>query len=312
MAPKIVVVGSANTDFVVQVADLPGRGETVLGGRFLTARGGKGANQAVAAARLGGEVTFVARLGEDSLGREAAAAYAREGIQTAHLAWDGETPSGVALILVDQNGENMIAVAPGANGRLSPADLQAADAAIREADCILLQLEIPLETVNAAITLARRYGRRVILNPAPAAPLPARLLEKVDILTPNETEAVTLTGDQEQGGPEQAAARLAERTGVRTIVMTLGARGCLVWDHGLVRLIPAFPITPVDTTAAGDAFNGALAVALGGGVSVIEAARYANAAGALAATRPGAQPSLPGAAELEKFLKSVEATDPRG
>jgi ribokinase len=312
MRPKIVVIGSANTDFVVQVEALPARGETVLGGTFLTARGGKGANQAVAAARLGGEVMFVARLGEDSLGREAARAYESEDIRTAHLAWDGEAPSGVALILVDRNGENMIAVAPGANGRLSHADVQAAERAIQVADVVLLQLEIPLQTVEAAVELAHHYGKRVILNPAPAALLPPALLSMVAVLTPNETEARALSGSQDSGSPQETAARLAEKTGVRTIVMTLGARGCLVWENGQASLVPAFPVTPVDTTAAGDAFNGALAVALGRGEPVVEAARYANAAGALAATRAGAQPSLPSAAELEKYIESVETTDKRG
>jgi ribokinase len=302
MRPKIVVVGSANTDFVVQMDELPARGETVLGGAFLTARGGKGANQAVAAARLRAEVTFVARLGEDDLGRAAARAYEGEGINTTHLAWDDAAPSGVALILVDRKGENMIAVAPGANGRLSPADVQAAEPAIRAADCLLLQLEIPLETVEAAAALAHGLGKRVILNPAPAAPLPPGLLQMVDVLTPNETEARTLAGARAELGPEAAAARLAEQTGVQTIVMTLGSQGSLVWDDGQASFVPAFPVTPVDTTAAGDAFNGALAVALGRGEPVARAARYANAAGALAATRPGAQPSLPTAAELDKFL----------
>jgi ribokinase len=302
MKPKVVVIGSANTDFVVQVAQLPGRGETVLGGRFLTARGGKGANQAVAAARLGAQVTLVARLGQDSLGREAAQAYQDEGIETGFLAWDEGEPSGVALILVDRGGENMIAVAPGANGRLSPADVQAAEEAIRAAECVLLQLEIPLETVEAAAGLARRHGKRVILNPAPAAPLPPRLLEKVNILTPNQTEARALAGLTASGDPAETARRLSEHTGVPEIVLTLGAQGSLVAAGGQVKRVQAFPVQPVDTTAAGDAFNGALAVALARGQGLEEAARFANAAGALAATRTGAQPSLPTLAEVERLI----------
>ncbi len=302
MRPRVVVIGSANTDFVVQVAQLPARGETVLGGRFLTARGGKGANQAVAAARLGAQVTFVARLGQDNLGREAAQAYQEEGIYTGFLAWDESEPSGVALILVDQGGENMIAVAPGANARLSPADVQAAEEAIRAAECVLLQLEIPLATVEAAVELARRYERRVILNPAPAARLPASLLNKVSLLTPNQTEAQTIAGLAAALPPEETARRLAEATGVKEIVLTLGSQGCLVASQGQAQRVPAFPVEPVDTTAAGDAFNGALAVALARGLGLLEAARFANAAGALAATRPGAQPSLPRLAEVERLI----------
>lgn len=302
MRPKVVVIGSANTDFVVQMEELPARGETVLGGKFLTARGGKGANQAVAAARLGAEVTFVARLGQDNLGREAAEAYHAEGIHTDTLVWDHEAPSGVALILVNKKGENMIAVAPGANGRLSPADIQAAEEAIRAADCVLLQLEIPMEAVQAAVALAHRHGKRVILNPAPAASLSPHLLKMVDVLTPNETEAKALAGVQGDAAPEVIAIQLSQKTGVRTIVMTLGFQGALVLDGGQASRVPAFRITPVDTTAAGDAFNGALAVVLARGESIVEAARYGCAAGALSATRPGAQPSLPTEEEVQMLL----------
>ena len=273
-----------------------------MGGKFLTARGGKGANQAVAAARLGAEVTFVARLGQDSFGREAADTYRVEGIHIEPLAWDHQAPSGVALILVNKKGENMIAVAPGANGRLSPADIQAAEPAIRAAECVLLQLEIPMQTVQAAVELAHHHAKRVILNPAPAISLSLDLLKMVDVLTPNETEAKALAGVEGNAAPEEIADRLSIKTGVRTIVMTLGSQGSLILDGGKLTRVPAFPITPVDTTAAGDAFNGALAVALARGESIAEAARFGSAAGALSATRPGAQPSLPTEEEVRKFM----------
>jgi ribokinase len=302
--PKIVVVGSANTDFVLRVPELPAQGETVLGDSFQVVRGGKGANQAVAAARLGGNVTFVARLGSDSFGDQAIAAYREEGIQTDFIIQDPEVHSGVALIMVNRSGENIIAVGPGANGQLTPQDVQAASTAIQQADCLLLQLEIPLDTVQAAIEIAHRHQVRVILNPAPARTLPAEMLELVDILTPNQSEAAILAGEQPDSGGEGSIQRLASVLGVRNMVVTLGSRGAMILEDGKSTLVPAFPITPVDTTAAGDAFNGALAVSLARGESLAQAARYANAAGAMAASRPGAQPSLPSSKELEDFMAS--------
>ena len=195
MKPKVVVVGSANTDMVVQVDDIPRLGETVLGGKFIKAQGGKGANQAVAAARLGAEVTFVARLGRDAFGESSASAYQVEGINTDFLIWDDDAPSGVALIMINRNGENIIAVAPGANGRLSPADVQAAESVFQSADAVLVQLEIPLDAVQTAVDLARRHHARVILNPAPAIHLPDPILRSVDFLTPNESELAVLAGN---------------------------------------------------------------------------------------------------------------------
>jgi ribokinase len=303
MKPKIVVVGSSNTDMVVQVPHLPAPGETVLGGEFIMAAGGKGANQAVAAARLGAQVTFVARLGRDMFGQVAVQGYKAEGINVDSIAWDEDAASGVALIVVDEAGENAIAVAPGANGRLSPHDVAAAEVAIAEADAVLLQLEIPLETVQAAAQLARRHGVGVLLNPAPAAPLPDDLLGLVDVLTPNESEAAGLTGlpvtDLVQA---RAVAQLLLDRGPAAVVITLGAQGALLATEDEVMRVPGFAVTPVDTTAAGDAFNGALAVAWAQGTDLAEAVRYANAAGALSVTRLGAQPSLPTAEEIEQFL----------
>jgi ribokinase len=305
--PKVVVVGSANTDFVVRVAQIPITGETVLGGGFFTARGGKGANQAVAAARLGAEVAFVARLGQDDLGSASIEAYRSEGIDVTHVALDEQEPSGVALILVSETGENIIAVAPGANSRLSPQDVAAAEAAIQSAGCLLLQLEIPLDTARAAVELAHKHGVRVILNPAPAADLPHDMLSNVDVLTPNEREALGLAGLSGLQEPATLARLLLERSGSSSVVITRGAEGALVARAGDIRAVRSFQITPVDTTGAGDAFNGALAVKLAEGAELVEAVRFASAAGAISATRPGAQPSLPTRSELEDFLAASEA-----
>lgn len=303
--PKIVVVGSSNTDMVVKTPHIPAPGETVLGGEFLMAAGGKGANQAVAAARLGAEVTFVARVGRDVFGEQAQAGFRREGLDTRYVVTDPQAASGVALIFVDAGGENSIAVAPGANARLSPDDARRAREAIEAADVLLLQSEIPPETVLAAAETAHRAGVRVILNPAPAPPqpLPADLLACVDVLTPNESEASLLTGTQvvDTDDAEQAARRLLEQ-GVGAVIVTLGARGALVVTPAGQQLVPSFPVDVVDTTAAGDAFNGGLAVALAGKKSLEEAVRFASACGALATTRMGAQPSLPTAGEVEAFL----------
>jgi ribokinase len=302
MNPKIVVVGSANTDFVLTMTKLPSNGETVLGDQFRVVRGGKGANQAVAAARLGADVTLVARLGRDSFGNEAVAAYQNEGISTDFIVQDADTHSGVALILVNQNGENMIAVGPGANSRLSPDDVRAARAAIRNADCLLLQLEIPLDTVQAAVEIARAHQVRVILNPAPARPLPSDLLKSIDILTPNETEAAILAGQDPSLNEHKSLSELASILSIPQLVVTLGSRGACILQAGERTDIPPFAIKPVDTTASGDAFNGALALALARGEPLPQAVRFANAAGAVTATRHGAQPSLPTRQELEQFM----------
>jgi ribokinase len=305
--PKIVVVGSANTDFVVLVPQIPVKGETVLGGKFITARGGKGANQAVAAARLGAEVTFIARLGQDTLGREAVEAYQKEGIDTQYIARDNTEPSGVALIIVNQQGENLIAVAPGANSRLVPEDVRTAEVAIRSADCLLVQMEVPLPTVQTALELARHYQVRTILNPAPAPTTPPspEFLILADILTPNETEVKALAGQYATPDALQTAELLQAKAGIKTLIVTLGSHGALLMSDDQKTYIPAFRINPVDTTGSGDAFNAALTVALGRGADLPIAVRYAAGAGALTATRAGAQPSLPTAAELEKFLTTA-------
>ncbi|HTP10851.1 MAG TPA: ribokinase [Anaerolineae bacterium] len=299
--PKIVVVGSANTDMVVRTEHLPLPGETVLGGKFVMTAGGKGANQAVAAARLGAEVTFVARLGRDVFGDRALAGYQAEGINIAYIVRDDEEASGVALIVVDEAAENIITVAPGANGRLSADDVRAAEAIIAEADGVLLQLEIPLEAVHAAIKLARQHNIRVILNPAPARDLPDEILHGVDVLTPNESEAARLVGG-DLDPKSDVLATLAAR-GPRSVIMTRGAHGCEVLAGGLRQHVDGFQVEAIDTTGAGDCFNGALAVALAHRLEMAEAVRYASAAAALTVTRLGAQTSMPADEEVRQFLQ---------
>jgi len=303
MQPKIVVVGSSNTDMVVKLPRLPGKGESIIGGEFMMPAGGKGANQAVAAARLGAQVTFVARLGADVFGDKALAGLKAEGINTDFIVRDADAPSGVALIIVDSNGDNMLAVAPGANARLNAADVERAAGAIAAADAVVLQLEIPLEAVAQALRIARQHHVRTVLNPAPARVLPDEVLAMVDVLTPNEHEAALLSGDI--GQTVDQAARHLLRMGAGRVVVTLGADGAMTAgpDQFLCRAA-GFHVQAVDTTAAGDAFTAALACALARGDDMPAAVRFANAVGALTVTKMGAQPSLPTARDVEEFLKS--------
>ena len=303
MGKKIVVVGSSNTDMIVKLPHLPKPGETVSGGAFSTAAGGKGANQAVSAARAGADVALVARVGDDSFGEEAIAGFVDDGIDVSFVTRNPAAPSGVALIFVDDGGENSIAVAPGANATLTPDDVEAAEDLITGADVLVMQLETPLESVGRAAALAREHGARVILNPAPAQPLSDEILAKVSILTPNETEAELLTGVEvaDEAGAEEAAKALAAK-GVETVILTLGKRGAFVFESGTGELVPGFEVEAVDTTAAGDVFNGSLAVGLSEGKPLAEAVRFANAAAALSVTKLGAQPSAPSRSEIEAFL----------
>lgn len=299
---RLVVVGSSNTDLIVRSDRLPRPGETVLGGDLITAPGGKGANQAVAAARLGAAVTFVARVGRDMFGEAALENFQREGLDTRYVIRDATAPSGVALIVVGLDGQNLIAVAPGANGRLTPDDIAAARPAIAEAKVVLLQLETPIDTVLAAAQAGRAAGVIVVLNPAPAPtqPLPPALVAAVDILSPNETEASLLTGEPT---PEAAAAALLKR-GVKTVIVTLGEAGALITSQSEpARRVPGFQVRAVDTTAAGDAFNGGLGVALAHGRPLDAAVRYAHAVAALSVTKIGAQPSLPTFGEVANFMR---------
>ena len=300
-AGRVIVVGSSNTDMIVRAERLPLPGETVLGGDLVTAAGGKGANQAVAAARVGAAVTFVARVGGDMFGQQALANFNAEGLDAGYIVRDTAAPSGVALIVVGPGGKNIIAVAPGANGRLSPADVGAAGAALAQARVLVLQLEIPLETVRAAAEAGRAAGLTVMLNPAPAQPLPDDLLRLVDWLTPNESEAALLAGTPE---PEAAAAVLLKR-GVGGVIVTLGEAGVLVAPAGgPMRRAPAFAVEAVDTTGAGDAFVGGLAAALARGEPLEAAVVYAQAVAAISVTRVGAQPAMPRGDEVAQFLAS--------
>jgi ribokinase len=307
-APRIVVVGSSNTDMVVKGPRLPSPGETVIGGKFVLAAGGKGANQAVAAARLGAEVTFVAKVGADSLGDEAIAGYRKEGILTDWILRDPQNPTGVALILVDDRGENLISVASGANGQLRPEDVQRAGEQIRQADVVVLQLEIPLDTVACAAALANKAGVPVILDPAPApaGPLDAALLHNTTYLKPNESEAERLTGlrVQDDASAREAAERLLA-SGVRVAIVTLGAKGAFWMNREQSGFVPGCRVDALDSTAAGDAFSGALACAIARGECIEEAVRFAGLVGALSVTRLGAQPSLPTEAEARRFSESM-------
>ncbi len=299
--PRIAVVGSSNTDMIVSVERLPAPGETVIGGEFSMAAGGKGANQAVAAARLGAEVVFVACLGQDQFGDRAVAGFEAEGMDTSHIVRTPDAPSGVALIFVDRRAENCIAVAPGANALLAPEHVRRAEEVIRRADVVLAQLEVPLEAVEEAARLAREAGALFLLNPAPARALPESLLQMTGVLTPNETEAALLSGTPAGScSPEEAARALLER-GAGSVVVTLGARGALAVTRTGLENVPAPQVRAVDTTAAGDCFSAALAVGLAEGMALAEAARFAARAAAISVTRAGAQPSLPSRAEVESF-----------
>jgi ribokinase len=303
---RILVVGSSNTDLIIRVPRIPRPGETVLGGEFTTAAGGKGANQAVAAARAGGRVTFVARIGADGFGDRALANFESDGLDARFVFRSGEAPSGIALITVDERGENSISVASGANALLAAADIERAGEAFADADILLLQLESPLEAVAAAVGEAKKRGVPVVLNPAPARDLDDDLLRLVAVLTPNEHEAGLLAGIAvtDERSARDAARRLRDR-GPATVVVTLGERGVYALAPGFEGHVPAFKVEPVDTTAAGDVFNGALAVALAEKRSLPEALRFAQAAAAISVTRPGAQPSAPTRSEIEAFLKEL-------
>ena len=303
--PEVAVVGSANLDLVVEVETIPVAGETVLGGDLRRIPGGKGANQAVAAARLGRRVAMVGRVGDDDAGTMLRAAMDSAGIDTTCLLTTEGTPSGTALIAVGADGDNAIVVSPGANGRVNSADVKRAADVVEAAEVVLLQLEVPLEAVSAAVHRARGT---VVLNPAPApaAMLPPDLLDRVDVIVPNQTELATLAGHaglSPIGGvdPETAVA-LARGLPVAAAVVTLGAAGAMVVTPADATHVPAPAVVPVDTTAAGDAFCGALADALVGGADLVEATEWAVKVGAAATLRPGAQPSLPTPNEVELLI----------
>jgi len=301
--PRLCVVGSANTDLIIKTSRLPRPGETVCDGKFSTAAGGKGANQAVAAQRLGAAVSLVATLGQDAFGDQALQQYEAEGIDVRYISRHASAATGLAFILVDDKGENSIVVAAGANAQTTPAWVNHSAAAIRTAGALVLQLEIPLAAVGRAVEIAAENDVPVILNPAPAAALPDSLLAKVDTLTPNEWEAQALTGlaVKDDASAHRAAQKLLAK-GVRTVIITLGSRGAWLETHNQAERVPAFFVQAQDTTAAGDVFTAALAVALTEKQALHQAVRFAGAAAAISVTRLGAQPSAPKRNEVEAWL----------
>lgn len=290
----IIVIGSSNTDMVIKSVRLPSPGETILGGTFLMNPGGKGANQAVAAARLGGQVTLITKTGNDMFGAEASHHFNNEGIDTRFIIKDDRNPSGVALINVDEKGENCIVVAPGSNGSLSRSDINDEIFKTDPSDIFLIQLEIPVETVEFIARKAAGNGNRVILNPAPAMHLSEDLLRSLFLITPNETEARFLTGvDVHDLLTAEKAAKKLHNKGVTNVVITMGAYGAYILSGNVSKLIPAEKVNAVDTTAAGDVFNGALAVGISDGADIEEAVLFANKAASISVTRMGAQASAP-------------------
>lgn len=296
---KIIVIGSSNVDMVVRTSHLPAPGETILGGEFFMNQGGKGANQAVAIKRLGGNLIFMAKLGNDVLGRQSVGYFKKEGIDTRYIAFDEDSASGVALISVDDHAENSIVVASGANMLLNEQDVDKMLEEMCEGDILLMQLEIPLQTVEYAARKAFGKGVKVVLNPAPARSLPKELFRHLYMVTPNRIEAEMLTGIKiaNDADVEKVAEEICAM-GVKNVIITLGSKGCLIREEGVSYRIDAFKVEPVDTTAAGDTFNGALCVGLSEGMDLKQTAVMASKASSIAVTRMGAQSSIPYREEL--------------
>lgn len=296
---KIVVIGSSNTDMTVLTDRLPVPGETVLGGRFSMGHGGKGANQAVAAKRLGGDVSFICKVGNDLFGENALKHYGDEGLDISG-AMRSEKPSGVALITVDENAENCIVVASGANNDLTVEDIEACSGAICSAGIVLLQLEIPVPAVLKAAQLAYESGAFVVLNPAPACELPEEIYRYISLITPNQTEIAIMTGIEanDEEGASKAVEALKAR-GVSDVIVTMGSKGSMVYHDGLSTFIPSIKVRAVDTTAAGDTFCGGLCVAMAEGKDIVEAAKFATLASSLTVQKMGAQDSIPYRKDIE-------------
>ena len=310
MKPSILIIGSSNTDMVIKADHLPAAGETILGGTFFMNPGGKGANQAVAAARLGGRVGFIAKTGNDIFGRQSLQLFEEEGINTSNIISDPKNPSGVALITVDAHAENCIVVASGANATMNAADLNMAKEMILQASIILMQLEIPVETVEYVVSLTENRNIRVVLNPAPVCSLSDKLLGRISIFTPNKKEAEMLTGisitDDESA--KKAALILAQK-GIETVILTLGPRGALLLHREVFTMVAAPVVDAVDTTAAGDVFNGSLDVALAEGKEIRDAVYFACCAAAISVTRLGAQSSAPYRAEVDSFIQQLSKSN---
>ena len=308
MPPRIVVIGSINMDIVIHAERLPREGETVIGSDLRFFPGGKGANQAVAAARLGAETFMVGRVGKDSFGEPLRLGLLQNGINCDHVIADENAASGTALIIINPQGNNSILVAPGASQNVSPTDVDSVAELIRQADALLMQFEISLETVAYAAEQAQAHGVLTIIDAGPAKKCPPDLLTKADVLSPNETEAEALVGIPITDLPsaEEAARKFLE-LGVKNLVLKLGDKGCLVAQEGYIFHCPAFRVSPVDTTAAGDAFTAALGVEMAKGEPLERAVRFANAAGALSTLKPGAQPSMPTREAVLDFLRERDA-----
>ncbi|MDM5083851.1 ribokinase [Aeromonas rivipollensis] len=305
---RLVVLGSVNADHVLRVPHFPRPGETLTGHSYQVVPGGKGANQAVAAARLGAAVSFIARIGDDAIGRQMKAGFAADGIDVSAVEQDEHLPTGIAIIYVSDEGENSIGLSTEANGALDTAMVKRHESLIAGAHTLLLQLEVPLDSVLEAARLARAHGTRVVLNPAPAQPLSSELLALVDLITPNQTEAELLTGVKVTGeaSAAQASARF-HQMGISDVMITLGSQGVYCSNGQQQALIPGFRVEAVDTTAAGDTFNGALLAAELAGADFHSAVRFAHGAAALSVTRFGAQSSIPGKQEVDTFLQSQAA-----
>lgn len=295
---KIVIIGSSNVDLTVRTAHIPSKGETIFGHDLKMAFGGKGANQAVAVSRLGGDVSFITKVGTDSYGNMMAENLVKEGMEAETVIRDSETPSGVAWICVDDNGDNSIIVMPGANGTMTVEDLAPYLSIIKEADYLLMQLETPLDVVSHAASVAYENNVKVVLNPAPAQHLPDDLLSKTYILTPNEKECRVLCGGS-ASEDERSNAEYLLAKGVQNVIVTLGENGSLLCNSDGCVSIPAVKVEAVDTVAAGDTYNGALCVALSEGKSMTESMQFATKASAIAVTRFGAQPSVPYRTEIQ-------------
>lgn len=301
---KILVVGSSNTDLIAKVKSFPVAGETIKGVEYLQAMGGKGANQAVAAHRLGGDVSFITCLGDDLNGQNTLKHYKNEGLDISLSRIEKNVSSGTAMIWVDEKGENCIVIIPGANNMLTPQYILEVEEKIAEAEIVLLQMEIPYDTVKAVSLMAKKYRKTVILNVAPARKLDEEMLQNIDILVVNETEAETISGEKIEDIGKKAVMDKLVSMGASTVILTLGKEGCLLKNGQIEIGMDAFNVEELDTTAAGDTFCGALAVRLSKGENWADILKFASAASAICVTRMGAQPSVPSELEVQEFLRS--------